>query len=74
MICLSTADHAQTVQVLVSTYGFENHSTDAIGRLELLGYAAFGTFAAAHTYKEMRPFCWRDIVLFPSPNASGLII
>lgn len=57
MICLSTADHAQTVQVLVSTYGFENHSTDAIGRLELLGYAAFGTFAAAHTYKEMRPFC-----------------
>lgn len=44
-------DHAQTVQVLVCTYGFENHSTDAIGRLELLGYAAFGTFAAAHSPK-----------------------
>lgn len=40
-----------TVQVLVCTYGFENHSTDAIGRLELLGYAAFGTFAAAHSPK-----------------------
>eukprot|EP00434_Breviolum_minutum_P003080 symbB.v1.2.002711.t1/scaffold145.1/size471898/13 len=30
--------------VLVCTYGFENHSTDAIGRLELLGYAAFGSY------------------------------